>query len=83
MLSTPVESSMLASVAYHAPHRLLCLEFRTRAIYYYFGVPPAVHQRLLAAPSKGTYFNRNIRGRFPHYREPDGAQHAVRTAQSR
>lgn len=65
MLATTVESTTLATVAYDAPRQLLWLEFRSHARYCYFGVPAAVHQGLLAAPSKGTYFNRNIRGRFP------------------
>jgi hypothetical protein len=66
MNSTVVESSSLATVAYDDIRELLCLEFRSRAIYQYFGVPPAVHQALLQAPSKGSYFNSVIRGRFPY-----------------
>ena len=69
MLATAVESTTLATVAYDARSQLLWLEFRSRAVYCYFGVPPAVHQGLMAAPSKGTYFNRNIRGRFPYHRQ--------------
>lgn len=72
MLATTVESTTLATVAYDAPRQLLWLEFRSHARYCYFGVPAAVHQGLLAAPSKGTYFNRNIRGRFPFHRDADG-----------
>jgi hypothetical protein len=44
----------------------LQLEFFSRAIYRYFGVAAAVHEGLLGAPSKGSYFNRVIRGRFPY-----------------
>jgi hypothetical protein len=29
-------------------------------------VPGAVHQALLGAPSKGSYFNQTIRGHFPY-----------------
>jgi len=61
-----VESTTLAAIAYDEARELLQLEFCTRAVYLYFGVPPAVHQALLDAPSKGRYFNRNIRGRFPY-----------------
>ena len=50
---------------------LLQLEFRSRAVYRYFGVPAAVHEALLAAPSKGTYFNRAIRGRYAYVRVPE------------
>jgi len=48
-----VESSTLVTVAYDETRSLLQLEFCSRAIYLYFGVPPAVHQALLDAPSKG------------------------------
>ena len=71
MLAQPVESTTLATVAYDFAAQLLRLQFRSRAVYFYFGVPPAVHQALLAATSKGAYFNRNIRDRFPFQREPD------------
>jgi hypothetical protein len=61
-----VESTTLATVAYDEARELLQLEFCSRAVYLYFGVPAAVHQALLDAPSKGRYFNRAIRGRFPY-----------------
>jgi hypothetical protein len=60
-----VESSTLATVAYDETRELLQLGFCSGAVYQYFGVPPAVHQALLGAPSKGRYFNHAIRGRFP------------------
>jgi hypothetical protein len=63
---TAVESTTLAMVAYDDARELLRLEFRSRAIYQYFGVPAAVHAALLRAPSKGSYFNRVIRGRYPY-----------------
>ena len=61
-----VESSTLATVGYDAIGGLLQLEFRNGAVYHYFGVPAAVHQRLLSARSKGSFFNWNIRGSFPY-----------------
>jgi len=36
----------------------------------YFGVPVTVHAALLDAPSKGSYFNLAIRGRYPFVRVP-------------
>ncbi len=66
MCSTAVESTTLATVAYDEHRHLLRLEFRSRAIYQYSGVPAAVHEALLRAPSKGSYFNQFIRGRFPY-----------------
>jgi KTSC domain len=61
---TAVESTTLAALAYDDARKILQLEFRSRAIYRYFGVPAAVHTALLQAPSKGQYFNQEIRGRF-------------------
>jgi len=71
---TAVESSTLATVAYDAARELLQLEFRSQAIYEYVGVPATVHQDLLGAPSKGSYFNQAIRGRFPYRRVSDGGK---------
>ena len=61
----PVESTALSAVGYDQARELLRVEFCRRAIYHYFGVPAALHQGLLGASSKGSYFNRAIRGRFP------------------
>jgi len=61
-----VESTTLATIAYDEARKLLQLEFRSRAIYQYFGVPVAMYQALLGAPSKGSYFNQFIRRRFPY-----------------
>ena len=63
-----VASTTLATVVYDEAREVLQLEFRSRALYQYRGVPRAVHEALLAAPSKGRYFNRAIRGRFPFRR---------------
>lgn len=64
MKITPVESSTLVTVGYDESSKLLQLEFCSRAVYRYFAVPPAVHEALLAASSKGSYFNQVIRGRY-------------------
>jgi hypothetical protein len=61
-----VESATLVALAYDEVGQVLRLEFRSRTIYQYFGVPAAVHQALLMAPSKGIYFNRFIRANFPY-----------------
>ena len=66
-----VESTTLLTVSYDEALALLQLEFCSRAVYQYFNVPSAVHQSLLAAASKGRYFNQAIRGRFPYRLIPD------------
>lgn len=52
-----VESATLATVGYDEAHELLRLEFGSRAVYLYFGVPVAVYEALLGAPSKGRCFH--------------------------
>lgn len=66
-LRISVVSSVLASVQYSIDATLV-LQFRSGAIYRYFAVPEIVFQALIAAESKGTYFNRNLRNRFPYQR---------------
>ena len=61
-----VASTTLVTVAYDETQELLQLEFCSQTVYLYSGVPAAVHQALLGAPSKGRYFNQTIRGRFPY-----------------
>lgn len=68
---TAVESSTLATIAYDRTRELLQLEFSSRALYLYFAVPATVHEALLRAPSKGSYFNQAIRGKFPYRRISD------------
>lgn len=68
MRVTAVQSTTLATVVYDETREVLQLEFLSRAIYYYFGVPRAVHEALLGAPSKGRYFHQTIRGCFPFCR---------------
>lgn len=63
---TAVESTTLAAVGYDNALGMLQLEFRSRTIYQYFGVPAPVYEELLRATSKGEYFNRYMRGHFPY-----------------
>ena len=60
-------SSLLAAMRY-SPQATLDLEFRSGAVYRYFTVPRAVVHGLHAADSKGAYFNRYIKDRFPYQR---------------
>ena len=61
-----VESATLVAVEYDETSEILQLEFRSHAVYRYFGVPGSVYAALVAAPSKGRYFNGAIRGHFSH-----------------
>jgi hypothetical protein len=64
MHPTPIDSKTLAFVSYDLGQRVLDLEFRRGAVYRYFDVPPSIHDALLAADSKGRFFNRHIRNHF-------------------
>jgi hypothetical protein len=75
-----VESTTLATVAYDEAQELLQLEFCSRAVYLYFGVPAAVYEALLRATSKGRYFNGTIRGRYS-YRHIPGPNPVVQSAE--
>jgi hypothetical protein len=68
MYRVSVESTTLLSIAYDSRQRLLELEFANASVYHYLGVPAALHTELLAAPSKGRFFNRCIRGHFSYRR---------------
>ncbi len=61
---TSLDSSSLLSVGYSAAAGVMEIAFHSGSIYRYFAVPPHVHQALLAASSKGRYFNAAIRSRF-------------------
>lgn len=60
-----VDSSSLASAGYDRASRTLEVEFRNGYVYRYAGVGPAVYQRFLRAPSKGTFVNFYVK---PAYR---------------
>ena len=62
-----VASSLLSSMGY-STEATLELTFRSGAIYRYFAVPHADFQALIAAESKGAYFNRHVRSRFRYQR---------------
>ena len=65
MQQTSVESTALVRVSYDAAAQRLAVEFRDRTIHQYRGVPAELHAGLLAAESKGKFFNAAIRNRFP------------------
>lgn len=59
-----VSSGSLRSVGYDPARRVLEAEFLNGGIYRYLRVPKSVYLALLAAESKGAYFNRRVRDRF-------------------
>jgi hypothetical protein len=66
----PVDSSLIRSVTY-GTDATLTVRFHSGAVYRYFTVPGSILEAFLAAPSKGSYFNRHIRDEFPSQRVLD------------
>jgi hypothetical protein len=64
----PLDSKMLAAVAYAPETGTLHLRFRSGEIYRYFDFPEAQYQEFLKAESRGRYFLTHIRGRFRYQR---------------
>ena len=62
-----LDSSVLSAMTYSLDATLE-LVFRSGRIYRYFAVPPPVVEGLIAATSKGVYFNRHIRNCFRYQR---------------
>jgi hypothetical protein len=69
-----VESSALAAVGYDHERCLLHVRFRHTGFYTYEHVPPDVFEALLAADSKGRFYNQHIRNAFEHYRRLEPGQ---------
>jgi KTSC domain len=59
-----LDSSALAWVRYLPEQRVLQVGLRTGRDYDYFDVPPEIYSELLAAESKGRYYNHHIRNEF-------------------
>jgi hypothetical protein len=66
IMRRPVASSSIASIGYSARKRLLDVEFRSGVVYRYEQVPKTTAAEFLDAESKGRYFMRYIRGKFPY-----------------
>ena len=72
MMVTLVESTTLRAIGYDESLARLRLEFRSRAVYDYFGVPATVYGTLLGAASVGACFNAVVRGCYPYCRVTPG-----------
>ena len=59
-------STVLSDMQYDPAQRRLIVTFRpTGRRYTYAGVPPETYESLRRAFSKGSFFNRHIRGHYP------------------
>ena len=59
-----VRSSNIKSVGYDSKTMTLETEFRDGGIYQYFSVAGHVHEGLMRASSKGSYFHDHIKERY-------------------
>ena len=73
MYRRPVDSSLIRAVGYDLPSSVLEIEFAEGGrVYHYFDVPLSVYSELMAAESKGVYFNDHIKDMY-NYQESDEA----------
>jgi KTSC domain len=72
----PVESTVIEAIGYS---RVLEIRFESGQVYQYYDVPDDIFDAMLDAPSKGKFFNQNIRGRF-RYREIEVKSRGAGTA---
>jgi hypothetical protein len=63
-----VVSSVIEEIGYNPSSRTLEILFKSGAIYLYYFVPQDVHDALMAADSKGTYFNKQIKKNYEYHR---------------
>ena len=63
-------SEVIRTVRYDADERRLEVEFVNGRRYAYHQVPLDLAEGLRAAFSKGAFFNRRIRDRYPYSRQP-------------
>ena len=66
-IDTP-DSSNLARFKYDDKARVLTVEFKNGGTYNYYDVPQAVFEQMKAAPSKGEFLARSIKGAYRYAR---------------
>lgn len=62
------DSSCISSAGYESGY--LTIEFTDNSVYTYHEVPPQVYGALKRSPSKGWYFNKNIRNTYGWFEGP-------------
>jgi len=63
-----VESTAIRQIDYSPEHGKLFVTFQDGDEYVYVGVPERVGKAFFRAPSKGRFFQRMIRDRYPYNR---------------
>lgn len=57
-------SSNVTGIGYDPTTQTLAVRFKSGKTYNYQDVPPQVHKDFMAAPSKGSFFATNVKGKF-------------------
>ena len=65
MERTLVSSTNIRAIGYDPNSSTLEIEFNHGAVYQYSDVPQGEFDALISAASHGTYFNANIKNRYP------------------
>jgi len=69
----PVSSSFIDAIGYDPGSQVLEIEMnRGQHLYRYFDVPPRVFEGIMAASSKGRFFNSRIKGAYRYQRVRPG-----------
>lgn len=63
-----MDSTAIQAIDYDAERAKLLVRFQSGERYVYVGVPGEVHRSFLQAPSKGRFFQAEIRDRYPFNR---------------
>jgi hypothetical protein len=59
-----VKSSVISGVVYDGRKHTLTVEFHSKKVYMYHGVPAKKFRDLIAAESAGVFYNENIKGQY-------------------
>ncbi len=66
-----VDSTAISEIDYDEERAKLLVRFSSGERYVYVGVPGEVHRSFVDAESKGRFFQRRIRDRYPYNRLED------------
>lgn len=60
-----IKSSNIHSIGYDEKSRILEIEFHSGGIYQYLNIEEEVYDKLMSASSKGGFFHRFIKDKYP------------------
>ena len=63
-----VSSSYITEIGYDPDSETLEVMIKNERVYQYYNVPPVEFDRMMEAPSVGTYFNAEIKGQYQEAR---------------